>query len=231
MPERRTNPMISRQAPATGRELAGDWKLEAACAEYTGPVMDIPTSLCAVCPIRTQCETLYVGMQAELDEDQTAHATRQYLGGVWGGEARREARHQVRFGSVPIEPCGDECDAPRHARGACRNHYNKQHKANREKFNITPQPPRLCDVEGCSEGHDSRGMCAHHYYKWRIAQADLGIDLERPEPTRSSKPIDEATYAGWARAKRAGVETTVKQDAAHAAYVRAAWLEKKERAA
>ncbi len=67
-------------------------------------------------------------MQEGLDKETTEHATRQYLGGVWGNELRRNARIQVEFGSVPIEPCGDDCLAPRRARGACKNHYQVQYE-------------------------------------------------------------------------------------------------------
>ncbi len=231
MPERRTNPNTNPQAPTTNRALPEDWKLEANCATFDGPVMEIPTSLCVACPVRTQCDALYVQLQTWLTEDEMAHATTQYLGGVWGGEPKRAPRDQVAYRSVKINPCGDECGAPRHARGACRNHYNQQYRAGARGGQ--PKVVRLCEIPGCEEKHNSRGMCAHHYYKWRVMQADLGEPLERPvpEPRPSTGPIDEPTYAGYRRARRAGVIPTPEQNAAHAAYAREIYHAKKEAAA
>ena len=133
MPALRTN-VPTPYAPATSRTLPEDvnWKHEAACADHTGPVMQVPLSLCAACSVRTECNALYLELQETIDATRDPNEAKQHLGGIWGGLARQEARHQVAFGSVPIEPCPDSCTAPRHARGACRNHYNQQyirHKA------------------------------------------------------------------------------------------------------
>ena len=27
-------------------------------------------------------------------------------------------------------------------------------------------PPRLCDVDGCSQPHRAKGLCIHHYNQW-----------------------------------------------------------------
>ena len=227
MVERRTHPDIALQAPATTKALPEDWKLEAACSEYVGPIMDLPASLCAVCPVREQCEATWVKLQGEIDEDRTQHATRVYLGGVWSGEPKREARHNVRHGPVPIVPCTDECDAPRHARGACKNHYNAQHAAfKRGRPNVSVEP-RICDIDGCTTKHESRGFCAHHYHQWRKAEKLAGREIVRPAPKVSTKPIDEPTNAGWARALRAGRQPTAEQAAAHALYAKNLYHERK----
>ena len=170
MPERRSMADFSLQAPVTARTLVEDWKLEAACASYDGPVMDIPTSLCAVCPVREECNSLYLGMQADIDAEKTEHATRVYLGGVWGGVTRREARHSVRRGSVPIEACGDECDRPRFARGACKTHYQFQYdRWKRGRKIVLPPRRRLCSLNGCNRKHEAKGLCQHHYHISRKA--------------------------------------------------------------
>ena len=115
--------------PATSRGLPEDlnWKLQAGCTSYKGPVMEVPIELCEPCPVRTECGALYAEMQADIDADRGPNEAKQYLGGIWEGEKKQSARHQVAFGSIPIEPCPDDCEAPRHARGACRNHYQQQY--------------------------------------------------------------------------------------------------------
>ncbi len=172
MPVPRPGVEIARQAPATSRPLPEDWKLQAACAEYDGPVMDIPTSLCAVCPVQVECGALWAGMQAAIDAEQTTHSTRVYLGGMWGGEHRKEARHSVRHGSVPIEACGDECDRPRFARGACKNHYQFQYdRWKKGRKIVLPPRRRLCSLNGCNRKHEAKGLCQHHYHQSRKAAA------------------------------------------------------------
>ena len=89
--------------------------------------MEVPIELCETCPVQAECGDLWSGMQDDLDKNHNPREARRYLGGVWGGELRQSARHQVEFGSIPIEPCPESCLAPRHARGACRNHYQQQY--------------------------------------------------------------------------------------------------------
>ncbi len=127
MIERRPGADFSSQAPANTRLDPEDWRLEANCANYEGPILELPASLCIECPVKRQCGLLWKGMQDMLNEETTGHHPKSYLGGVWEGEAKPQARPQVGFGTVPIEPCGDDCKAPRKARGACRNHYQLQY--------------------------------------------------------------------------------------------------------
>ena len=212
-------------APTTSRDLPEDWKLEAACSSYTGPLDDLPTSLCAVCPVQEPCGDLYLTVQAMLVESETQHTSRQQLGGVWGGIPRFDAPVRVaqEYGDLEIRPCSDECDEPTFARGACREHYNKQYWAARQEGYYRAGPStRTCTVDDCEEKHAARGMCSHHYHKWRMAQKALGNKPEKPSQA-SARPIDEPTYAGYSRAVRAGRDPTEAQRAAKVAYGHERW--------
>ncbi len=125
---------LSPQAPAGTHLRAEDWKLEANCATYTGPIVELPASLCVDCAIRTPCEALWKTMQDELTRKLDPRAPIPYLGGVWGGKPRPEAGqkgYKYPYGTFVIEPCGDDCEAPIHARGACKPHYESQYKRHR----------------------------------------------------------------------------------------------------
>lgn len=39
----------------------------------------------------------------------------------------------------------------------------------KQKMSVSRTKNRLCDVEGCNNPHDARGMCHSHYGKWRWA--------------------------------------------------------------
>lgn len=100
-----------------------NWKDQAACSTYQGPLDKLPTSMCAVCPVQAPCDELYLTLQAELD-DHFSKPTRLDLGGVWGGHPRSVVMPTVVEGIVA---CDDSCSASVWARGACREHYNQQY--------------------------------------------------------------------------------------------------------
>ena len=124
---------ISPQAPQATHVLPidpDDWKLRANCATNTGPIRELAADVCVGCPVQRQCGELWQGMQDMLIRESTVHAGAPYLGGVWGGELRPSTgRQDGVYGPFTVEPCGDDCEAPRHARGACKMHYERQYKS------------------------------------------------------------------------------------------------------
>lgn len=60
-----------------------------------------------------------------------------------------------------------ECDNPRHARGLCMAHYQRDRKGKplSPPLRNTPKPP--CRVEGCEREHRCKGYCSMHYQRVR----------------------------------------------------------------
>ena len=123
---------LSPQAPQAVHALPidrDDWKLRANCATETGPILELEAEVCIECPVQRQCGELWQGTQDMLIRESSRNAGVPYLGGVWGGELRpTTGRRDGEYGSFTIEPCGEDCEAPIHARGACKIHYERQYK-------------------------------------------------------------------------------------------------------
>lgn len=86
---------------------------------------------------------------------------------------------KVRLAAECSEP---DCAGKPIAKGLCRNHYYKVHKAaNPEKYELwkararerrgsKPRPVKVdvpCSVEGCEKLAESKGMCGAHYQRTR----------------------------------------------------------------
>lgn len=71
----------------------------------------------------------------------------------------------------------------------CTMHYTRLYRHGSIDPDIRSyDPSRGCRINGCDEKHDAKGLCRHHYRKWRVDNTTLFCMLEgcdKPAETKN----------------------------------------------